>query len=134
MLHLQIVIYWVIGLVLNERKMTNWLTLFNFNFLQKNNSKKIENEDEQNVILDLSFSDIGELDGPGSPNSELSAEAEYILVAEKIDFTYPANKKNGKKSLNNFSISIKEGEIYGLLGPNGAGKTTFISILQGDLV
>lgn len=34
-------------------------------------------------------------------------------------------------SLDDFSLDIKEGEIFGLLGPNGAGKTTLISILCG---
>ena len=34
-------------------------------------------------------------------------------------------------SLDDFSLDIKEGQIFGLLGPNGAGKTTLISILCG---
>jgi ABC-2 type transport system ATP-binding protein len=34
-------------------------------------------------------------------------------------------------ALNDFSLTIYEGQIYGLLGPNGAGKTTLISILCG---
>ncbi|TDE31712.1 ABC transporter ATP-binding protein [Flavobacterium ranwuense] len=34
-------------------------------------------------------------------------------------------------SLNDFTLSINEGEIFGLLGPNGAGKTTLISMLCG---
>lgn len=34
-------------------------------------------------------------------------------------------------SLNDFSLNINEGQIFGLLGPNGAGKTTLISILCG---
>jgi ABC-2 type transport system ATP-binding protein len=34
-------------------------------------------------------------------------------------------------SLENFTLSVNEGQIFGLLGPNGAGKTTLISILCG---
>ena len=33
------------------------------------------------------------------------------------------------KALDQVSVSIEEGEIFGLLGPNGAGKTTLIKIL-----
>ena len=41
-------------------------------------------------------------------------------------------KDNNKvKALENFSINIPKGSIYGLLGPNGAGKSTFINILSG---
>ena len=34
-------------------------------------------------------------------------------------------------AVNNLSLNIQKGEIYGLLGPNGAGKTTTIRILCG---
>ena len=36
-----------------------------------------------------------------------------------------------KKALDNISLSIKQGELFGLLGVNGAGKTTLIKILCG---
>jgi ABC-2 type transport system ATP-binding protein len=39
--------------------------------------------------------------------------------------------KGGKRALDNISLSIPRGQIYGLLGPNGAGKSTTINILSG---
>ena len=36
-----------------------------------------------------------------------------------------------KKALDNVSLEIKQGELFGLLGVNGAGKTTLIKILCG---
>lgn len=39
--------------------------------------------------------------------------------------------KNGVLALNDFSLNINDGELFGLLGVNGAGKTTLIKILSG---
>jgi ABC-2 type transport system ATP-binding protein len=44
--------------------------------------------------------------------------------------THGLTKKYGKiTAVDDLSISIEEGEIFGLLGPNGAGKTTIIKML-----
>ena len=37
------------------------------------------------------------------------------------------------KVIDNISLSVNEGEIYGFLGPNGAGKTTTIKMILGLL-
>lgn len=37
-------------------------------------------------------------------------------------------------AVDNISLEIAEGEIYGLLGPNGAGKSTLINIICGLLL
>ncbi|MDT0689528.1 ATP-binding cassette domain-containing protein [Salegentibacter sp. F188] len=48
-----------------------------------------------------------------------------LLVAENI------YKHFGKfTALNNVSISIPRGSVFGLLGPNGAGKTTLLRIIN----
>jgi ABC-2 type transport system ATP-binding protein len=39
----------------------------------------------------------------------------------------------GRKALDNLSIEVQAGEIYGLLGANGAGKSTTLNLLLGFL-
>ncbi len=50
-----------------------------------------------------------------------------MLKAEHIKKTYNAGKK---VALDDFTIHVPKGSIYGLLGPNGAGKTSFIRIIN----
>lgn len=37
----------------------------------------------------------------------------------------------GLRAVDDFSVTINEGELYGLIGPNGAGKTTAFNLLTG---
>ena len=49
-----------------------------------------------------------------------------IITIENVCKNYKT-----KKALDNVSLTVKEGELFGLLGVNGAGKTTLIKILCG---
>ena len=37
----------------------------------------------------------------------------------------------GLRAVNDFSLTIEKGQLYGLIGPNGAGKTTVFNLLTG---
>lgn len=50
-----------------------------------------------------------------------------------IDVENLTKSFSGKTVVNNLSLQIGAGEIYGFLGPNGSGKTTFIRMLCGLL-
>ncbi|PCH63065.1 MAG: ABC transporter ATP-binding protein [SAR86 cluster bacterium] len=46
-------------------------------------------------------------------------------------YPLPDNKAESFLAVDNLSLSINTGEIFGILGPNGAGKTTTLEMLEG---
>ena len=50
---------------------------------------------------------------------------DFLLRAEHVSKRYA-----GHTALDDVSISVPRGSVYGLLGPNGAGKTTLIRIIN----
>ena len=52
-----------------------------------------------------------------------------MIKIENISKSYV----KGKKSVDNLSLEIKDGEIFGFLGPNGAGKSTTLKMITGIL-
>ena len=54
------------------------------------------------------------------------SEKKYILEVDELGINL-----GGLRAVNNFSMKIEEGQLYGLIGPNGAGKTTVFNMLTG---
>src|SRR5690606_20993457 len=53
--------------------------------------------------------------------------SEYIIQTKGLDFNF----SKSKKAVNNLSLNVPKGSIYGFLGPNGAGKSTTMRLLTG---
>ena len=51
---------------------------------------------------------------------------ESMLSVTRLDISF-----GGLKAVDDFSMEIKKGQLYGLIGPNGAGKTTVFNLLTG---
>ena len=65
--------------------------------------------------------------------------AESVIHAEHLTKHYggglhrPGRGTGPIRALNDVSLDVEPGEIFGFLGPNGAGKTTMIRTLLGFL-
>ncbi len=55
------------------------------------------------------------------------------IKIEKLTKIYPKFFGNSTKAIDNVTMSVEQGEIFGFLGPNGAGKTTLLKMLAGLL-
>jgi len=56
---------------------------------------------------------------------------ERTALSPAIEIAGLVKRYGEKLAVNNVSLTIARGEVFGLLGPNGAGKTTTIEIITG---
>ncbi|MDD5748794.1 MAG: ABC transporter ATP-binding protein [Actinomycetota bacterium] len=57
--------------------------------------------------------------------------SETAVLLENIRKTYKSALSEKAAAVENISLSVGKGEIFGLLGPNGAGKTTTLKVVLG---
>ena len=48
--------------------------------------------------------------------------SDVAISVRDLNKIYGVGSKNEKVALNNISLQVKKGSIFGLLGPNGAGN------------
>ena len=65
----------------------------------------------------------------------MQAGAFFVTLALVLNITNLSKSyaKSDIKAVDNLTLQLREGEIFGFLGPNGAGKTTTIKALTGIL-
>ncbi|HET7188443.1 MAG TPA: ABC transporter ATP-binding protein, partial [Gemmatimonadaceae bacterium] len=56
-----------------------------------------------------------------------------MIVFDHVGKRYTSWRGREVRALEDFSLEIRTGEVFGLAGPNGAGKSTLISLLLGFL-
>ena len=53
-----------------------------------------------------------------------------MIELQQVTKTYA---KNNKKAVDDLTLKVEGGELFGFIGPNGAGKTTTIKLMTGIL-
>jgi branched-chain amino acid transport system permease protein len=63
---------------------------------------------------------------PAAPRAERTFSGKPIMELQGVSRAF-----GGLKAVNDVTMSIPEGSIYGVIGPNGAGKTTLFNVVNG---
>ena len=81
---------------------------------------------------------VADINGNSAPSvvggAATQTAGDIILQTRDLSKTYrPMFARSGKVALQDLTIDVRRGEIFGLVGPNGSGKTTTLKLLLGLL-
>ena len=89
-----------------------------------NKGRNVKDNDQESYEMD---EDVAELQ-----EEVLSGrQDEQAIVVKNLDKAYLDSTGSLFKAVNNVSLYVKTGEIFGVLGANGAGKSTLMSVITG---
>ena len=60
-------------------------------------------------------------------SAPLAVEIRHLVK----EYRLPGSRKVAVRAVDDVSLEIKQGEVYGLIGPNGSGKSTTMKALLG---
>ena len=66
---------------------------------------------------------------PGRPSE--GAPGEPVIVFDHVSRVYAAKKGAGVKAVDDVSLAVNRGEVFGVIGFSGAGKSTLIRMING---
>jgi ABC-type multidrug transport system ATPase subunit len=66
-------------------------------------------------------------------DAHIGDPAAFVIEFKNVGKIYKSLLGNSVQAVEEFSLSVRDGEILGIAGPNGAGKSTLISLMLGYL-
>jgi ABC-2 type transport system ATP-binding protein len=82
----------------------------------------------EDAFIDILGGGPGGLSALGEKTPFIPESTEDIIVADQLTKIF-----GGFTAVNDISITVKKGEVFGFVGPNGAGKSTAFKLLCGLL-
>ena len=60
--------------------------------------------------------------------------SDTFIKFDNVSFAYDAEEEQPIRAVNDFSLSVPEGQFLAILGHNGCGKSTVAKLVNGILV
>lgn len=87
---------------------------------------------QETVASDTSASTAVSAEASATKAAAAASPGDVIIQTKGLSKVYrPPFAREGKTALQDLTIDVRRGEIFGLVGPNGSGKTTTLKLLLG---